>query len=117
VVWPNSTDNRIRSTTRLPDPSLARPVVKGPAKAKRGRKTTYRVRIRNTGFGAATGVGIRVKGKGVAVSRKAGSLGGRKSKTVKLPVRFKKKGRVRVTFTVSAKNAGKKRVKKTVRVK
>jgi hypothetical protein len=116
VVWPDSTDNRIRSATRLPDPSLAKPIIKGPAKAKRGRKATYRVRIRNVGFGAANGLAIRVNGRGVKVSRKAGSLAGRKSKTVKVPVRFSRSGKVKVTFTVTAKNAGKKSVTKVVRV-
>lgn len=116
VVW-SSVDGLVRQVTRLPDPLLGKPVVKGPGSAGHNRKTGFRVRIRNTGFATAKGLVIKVRGKGLRAGIRAGSLLGRKSKAVKVPLRFRKKGKVKVTFTVTTKNAGKKSVRKTVRVR
>lgn len=96
---------------------LARPKVQGPGKARLGAKATYRVTIRNTGSGAATGVRVRVIGKGVEATRKVGTLAAGKSKTVKLPLKFTRKGKVATTFSAVAKNAARKTVRKSVKVK
>ena len=111
------TSASLRSATRMRIPKLNRPVVKGPGKVKRNRKATFRVTIRNIGDGTVTGLRIGARGKGVKASKKAGSLAAGKLKTVKVPLKFGKRGKVKVTFTVTSKNAGKKAVKKVVRVR
>ena len=107
----------VEQATRMRVPKMNRPVVKGPGKAGLRRKATYRVRLGNVGDGGITGLRITARGKGAGTSKKAGNLAAGKSKTVKLALKFKKKGKVRITFTVSSKNAGKKAVKKVVRVR
>ena len=116
-IGPSSADSVVEQATRMRIPKLNRPVVKGPGKVKRNRKATYRVRLGNVGDGGITGLRIAAGGRGVKASRKAGTLAAGKSKTVKIPLRFGKKGRIKVTFTVDSANAGKKRVKKTVKVR
>ena len=122
VVWwrrtgPMGTEFVVEQATRMRVPKMNRPVVKGPGKAGLRRKATYRVRLGNVGDGGITGLRITARGKGAGTSKKAGNLAAGKSKTVKLALKFKKKGKVRITFTVSSKNAGKKTVKKVVRVR
>jgi hypothetical protein len=121
VVWwrktgPLLNDFVVEQATRLRVARLGLPAIKGPGKARRGKPVTYRVRLRNVGDGVAKGLVIRGKGKGAKGSKKAGNLAAGKSKTVKVPVRFSRRGKVRVTFTVTAKNAAKKSAKKVVRV-
>jgi hypothetical protein len=116
-IGPSGADSVVEQATRMRVPKLKQPVVKGPGKAKRNRKATFKVTIRNIGDGTVTGLRIGARGKGVKASKKAGSLAAGKSKTVKVPLKFTKKGRVKVTFTVASKNAGKKEKKKTVTVK
>lgn len=115
-IGPSILDSVVEQATRMRTPKLKKPVVKGPGKARPNRKATFRVTIGNTGDGGITGLRIAARGKGVKASKKAGTLAPGKSKIVKVPLRFKKKGKVKVTFTVSSKNAGKKTVKKVVQV-
>lgn len=126
AVWPQSgaSDSVVQQASEpiadCPDPgraSLGPLKVKGPVRAKKGKKTTYRVSVINAGTASATGLKLKAKGKGVSASKSAGSLAAGASKTVKLPVRFRKQGKVRVTFTLASNNAGKKTVKKSVRVR
>ena len=91
--------------------------VKGPAKVKKGKKATYKVTVKNSGNADATGVKVKVKGKGVKAKKTVGTIPAGSSKTVKAKLKFKKPGKVKVTFKVTSKNAGGKTVKKKIRVK
>ncbi len=91
--------------------------VKGPAKVKRKKKATYKVRITNSGNARANGVKLKVKGKGVKAKKTVGSIAAGKAKTVKIRLTFKKPGKVKVTFKVTSGNAGGKTVKKKIKVK
>ena len=107
-------------TEPAPDPtvsSLGKLLVKGPTKAKKGRKATYRVTVSNTGGAGVTGLRLNVRGRGVKTNKKVGGLAAGKSKVVKMPLRFKKTGKVKLTFTATASNAGSKSATKTVKVK
>ncbi len=90
--------------------------VKGPKAVKRGKKTTFKVTIKNAGVATAKGVKVTVsggKGKG-----KAGNIVGGKSKTVKVKVKVtgRKGSKKKLTFT--AKGGGAKaKAKIKVRVK
>ncbi len=116
AVW-SSVDGLVRQATRLADPRLGKLAVTGPGKAKRSKPSTFRVRIRNVGYGSARSVVVRAKGIGARATRKVGSLPGRSSKSVKVPLKFTKRGKARVTFTLTSKNAGNKTMKKVVRVR
>ncbi len=93
-------------------------------KVKRGRKATFKVKVKNTGDGTATKLKVCAKGpkKLVKVPKcvKPGNLAAGKSKTVKLKVTVKKgakKGKkAKVTFTATATGAKKKSGKATVKV-
>ncbi len=98
-------------------PALARPRLVAPRRVRQNRKATFRVRIRNSGDAQVTGLRIKAKGRGARANRRAGALAPARTKTVKIPIRFRKKGKVRVTFTVISSNAGRKVVRKTVRVR
>ena len=91
--------------------------VKGPARVKRKKKATYKVRITNSGNARANGVKLKVRGKGVKARKTVGSIAAGKTKTVKIRLRFKKPGKVRVSFKVTSKNAGRKTVKKKIKVR
>ena len=91
--------------------------VKGPAKVKKRKKGTFKVTVRNNGTATAKGVKVRAKGKGAKGSGKAGNIAPGASKTVKVKVKFTKKGKSKVTFTAKSSNAGSAKGKKTVKVK
>ena len=90
--------------------------VKGPKKVKKGQKATYRVKIKNGGNTAAEGVRLKVSGRGVKFSTSVGKIGAGKSRTTRIRVRPRKKGKFTAKFKVTSKNAGKKTVKKKIRV-
>lgn len=90
--------------------------VTGPAKAKRGKKATYKVTIPNRGSAAATGVRLKVKGRGIASKRSAGTIEPGTAKTVKVRLKPKRTGRIKVTFKVTSKNAGGQTVRKKIRI-
>ena len=109
-------------TTTPPDDliyraKISKVKVKGPAKVKRGKKATYKVKISNAGDAEATGVKLQVKGKGVKAKKNAGTIPAGASKTVKVKLKFKKPGKVKTTFKVTSSNAGGKTVKKKIKVK
>ena len=91
--------------------------VKGPAKVKRKKKATYKVRITNSGNATATGVRLKVKGRGVSFNTSVGKIGAKKTRTVKVRLKARKAGKVKVSFKVTSKNAGGKTVKKKITVK
>ena len=88
--------------------------VKGPSKVK---KATYKVKVSNSGSIDATGVKLKVKGKGVKAKKSVGNIAAGKSKTVKLKLKPKKPGKVKLTFKATSSNAGGKSVKKKITVK
>lgn len=96
---------------------IGKVTVKGAGKAKRGKKVTYRVTVRNTGGAAAKGVKVVAKGKGAKGSANGGTIAAGKSKTVKVKVKFTKKGKSKVTFTAKSRNGGSKKAVKRVTVK
>ena len=91
--------------------------VGGPAKIKKGKKATYKLKIKNSGGADATGVKIKVKGKGVKAKKKVGKIAAGKTKTIKVKLKFKKPGKVKTTFKVTSENAGGKTVRKKFTVK
>jgi hypothetical protein len=91
--------------------------VKGSSKAKRNKKASYTVKIKNTGVVAAKAVKLKVSGKGVSAKANAGNIGAGKTKTVKVKARFRKKGRIKATFKATSKNGGSKSARKSVKVK
>lgn len=103
--------------TLVPSARLGQTTVRGPRRVKRNRKVTFRVTIRNEGDASASGLRVRLKGRGVKAGRRAGSLAAGRSKVIKVPLRFRRTGRIRVTFTVISNNAGRKVVRRSVRVR
>lgn len=91
--------------------------VKGPSKVIRNRKTAYRVAIPNTGTATAKGVVLKIYGRGVYLKRSIGQVGPETTKRVKVGLRFKRKGKIRVTFLVRASNAASRKAVRTVRVR
>lgn len=118
VVWSrsNGANEIVQEATDRCSGKLTSIEVKGPGSVSRRGKSGFRVEIRNAGPGTALGLVLEASGKGIKASKKAGNLAAGTSKTFKLPLEFKKKGKIKVTFTVTSKNAGKKTVKKVVRV-
>ena len=91
--------------------------VKGPAKVKRGKKATYKVKIKNGGNAQATGVRLKVKGKGIKSKKSVGKIAAGKTKPVKFKFKPKKPDKIKVSFKVTSKNAGGKTVKKKITVR
>ena len=101
----------------LPQAKISKFRVRGPKKVKRKTKVTYKVKVKNSDNVAATAVKLQVKGKGVKAKKTLGSIAAGKTKTVKVRLKFKKPGKIKVAFKVTSKNAGGKTVKKTIRVR
>jgi bacillolysin len=91
--------------------------VKGPAKVKKGKKAIYKVKITNSGNAKATGVRLKVKGRGVSFNTSVGKIAAKKTRAVKVKLKAKKPGKVKLTFKVTSKNAGGKTVKKKIKVR
>ena len=85
---------------------ISKVTVKGPAKAKKGKKATYTVKITNSGDAEATGVELEVRGKGVKAKKSVGTIAAGQTKTVKVRLKFKKAGKVKLSFEVTSSNAG-----------
>lgn len=96
---------------------LAKPGVKGPGNAKAGKKATYKVTLKNSGTASAKKVKLVATGKGVKGSAKAGTLAPQKSKTVKIKVKFTKRGTTKVKFKASGKGGRAATAVKKVKVK
>jgi uncharacterized membrane protein len=91
--------------------------VSGPAKVRKGKKATYKVKITNSGNAKATGVRLKVSGRGVSFNTSVGKIAAKKTRTVKVKLKAKKAGKVKLTFKVTSSNAGGKTVKKKIKVK
>ena len=132
AVWQrsNGTNSIIQSvSTERPQPAKPRlsnlKIKPKSKKVRRGRKATFKVKVRNTGEATAKKLKLCVKGPKKLVKvpkcRKPGNLAPGKSKTVKFKVKVKnraKKGRkAKITFTAYAKGAKKKSGKATVKVR
>ncbi len=113
-VWFTQLDDPVPPT---PTAKVSKVSVSGPAKVKKGKKATYKVRITNSGKASATGVKLKVSGKGVSAKSSAGTVAAGKTKTVKVKLKPKKPGKVKLTFKVTSANAGGKSVKKTIKVR
>ena len=96
---------------------IGKVTVSGPSKAKRGKATAYKVKIPSTGTGDAAGVKLKVSGKGVSFNSTVGTIAKQTTRTVTVKLKFKKPGKIKVTFRVTSSNAGSKTVKKTVTVR
>ena len=94
-------------------------------KGRRGKKVTFKVKVRNTGNAAAKKLKLCAKGPKKLVKvpkcRKPGKLAAGKSKTVKFKVKVKKRAKkgkkAKITFTAYAKGAKKKSGKATVKIR
>jgi hypothetical protein len=90
--------------------------VSGPAKVKRNRSATYRVRVKNTGTTTVTGARLRVSGRGITFNAPVGSINAGATRTVNVRVKPRATGRIRATFKVTSNNGGTKSAVKTVTV-
>ncbi len=91
--------------------------VKGAGSAKAGKKVTYKVTVKNTGNVPASGVKVNASGKGAKGSANGGTIAPGKSKTVKVKVKFTKKGKSKVTFKATGKQTTAGKATKVVKVK
>ena len=107
-------------------PKLANPkITPNSKKVKRGKKTTFRVKVKNIGDATAKNLKVCAKGPKKLVKvpkcRRPGNLAAGKSKTVKFKVKVKKgakKGKkAKITFTAYATGARKKSGKATVKIR
>lgn len=98
-------------------PRLGAVRVIGPARAVRNRPTTYRIVIRNTGNATITGARLVMYGRGIRVNAPAGRIAAGRSRTVRVRARFRLRGLSRTTVKVTTQNAGRKVVRKNVRVR
>ena len=94
-----------------PDPTVYKAVldkvtVKGPARVRKGKVATFKVKIRNSGNTAATGVKLKVHGRGVRVKVVIGKIPVGSVRTVKAKVKPKKSGKAKFAFSVTSTNAG-----------
>ena len=94
-------------------------------KVRRGKKVTFKVKVKNTGDATAKKLKVCAKGPKKLVKvpkcRKPGNLAAGKSKTVKFKVKVKKRAKkgkkAKITFTATAKGAKKKSGKATVKIR
>ncbi len=91
--------------------------VKGPGRVKKGRKGTFKVRLTNLGRSKATGLKVIARGRGARGAARAGKLGPGKSKTVKVKVKFRKRGTSKVRFKVRSRQGGFGSAKRKVKVR
>lgn len=91
--------------------------IQGPGSAKSGKKTNYTVTVRNSGASDARGVVLKVAGKGVSAKKTLGTMMPATNTTVKLPLKFTRKGNIAVSFQASASGVKVAKKSKTVKVK
>ena len=91
--------------------------VKGPAKVKRGKKATYRITVKNSGAVTAKGVRLKVSGKGIKFNTSVGKIGAKKSRTTKIKIKPRKKGKIKMKVQATSNNGGKKSASKKIRVR
>jgi hypothetical protein len=98
-------------------PRIQRVTVRGPVKVRARKLAAYRVKISNSGSFDAVGVRLTVSGRGIRFSVRVGTISARTSRTVKLRLRPRKPGKLRVTFRVTSGNAGSKTVVRRITVR
>lgn len=98
-------------------PRLATPSAKGPTKVRRNRLVRFTVTIPNIGDAPATAVTLRAKGRGVASNVSVGTIAAGRSQMLKVKIRPRKAGTVKVTFTVASADAGTATVARTLKVR
>ncbi|HTU15940.1 MAG TPA: CARDB domain-containing protein [Solirubrobacterales bacterium] len=114
-------DAQLVTKSGPPDPTVYRAAigevsVKGPAKVKKGRQVTYKVKITNTGNIEATGVTVKVRGRGVSFGAPVRPIAAGASTTVSAKLKPKKPGKLKLTFKVTSANAGGKSVGRGITV-
>lgn len=80
--------------------------VKGPGRARKGKKAVYKVTFKDTYDNSPYKVRLDVSGKGVAYKRNFGKIAPGTSKTVKAKLRFRKSGKIKVRFKVRSVTGG-----------
>jgi hypothetical protein len=104
-------------TAAVPRARIGSVRILGPGAARRGRPAVYRVVVKNTGSATATGVRAVLVGRGVRVNAPVGSIPAGRSKTVRVRVKFRSKGRIRISAKVNSRNGGARTGAKVVRVR
>jgi hypothetical protein len=104
-------------TTEPARPRLAAPTVKGPTKARRNRAVAFTIRVPNAGDGPATDVTVRAKGRGLSATHRVGTIPAGGSQAVKVKLRPRKAGKIKVIFTVASVDGGTVTVIRTLRVR
>jgi hypothetical protein len=117
VVTSDLTATATFSKVAVASPSIRRVTVSGPVKVKAGKRAAYRVRISNSGKLAAVGVRLTVSGRGIRFSGRVGKISAGSSRTLKVRLRPRKPGKLRVTFRVTSGNAGSKAVVRRITVR
>lgn len=91
--------------------------VDGPAKVKMGREVKFKVSVTNSGNAPATGVRITVTGKKVGGSRMLGTVpAGKRVTSPLLKMKFKRLGKMKLSFKVSYAEGSPATVRKNIRV-
>ena len=75
------------------------------------------MKIGNAGNTKAKGVKVKVSGRGVRAGKTVGKIAPGKVRKVKVRLKPRKKGKVRLKFKMTSRNAGRKTIKKKVTVK
>lgn len=97
-------------------PRIAIARVSGPDRVRPNRKTTFRVKIRNSGFATARGVKLKVRGA-LSGTRLVGSVPPQGSRTVKVrATSASRRGKRKATFLVTANNSVRKESVRKIRV-
>jgi hypothetical protein len=102
--------------SETPDPTvykaaIGKVTVKGPARVRKGRVATFKVKIANSGNIEASAVNLKVRGKGARVKVVLGTIPPGSARTVKAKVKPKKSGKAKFIFKVASANAGHKTVR------
>lgn len=113
VVWQNETSYPLSSIQQSSNPTgacrLPRPSFRlrftGKALAEVAKTVRLKFQLTNTGDAVANKISLRVTGGGVDARQSTGSLGTSKTKTVEVPVKFKKAGKFQITARVTATDA------------
>lgn len=103
-----------------PEPSIAtidKVSVRGAVKLRRGKKSTFTVKVTNSGDAEAAGTKLAVSGRGIRASTSIGKVAANQSRSVRIKLKPTKLGRTRLSFKVTSSNAGGRTVKKTITVK
>ncbi len=91
--------------------------MQGPARVRKGRKATYRVRITNSGDARAVGVKLKVRSRGFRLTKRIGKVAPGTTRTVKVKLKPKKTGKAKLTVRVKSSNAGSKSIKRRIFVR